>query len=334
MTKTLKSILDGVKASKVKPGSVGDDARVDYAPEAGDEKKWIAKHETETHDDRVGNDGEVYAGSNIKYSMEDPKMNKFGHKKGKDKLVYDEETVNEDLTPEDKLNHLKMRHNIASKFLNAPENQKTISGQNIRRHVDNEYDARHALKKLGVEVEKPKHRLVEENIFEKLTSDMTISDFIHDFVHSTDKRFAGKSRQERIKMATGAYYSMHPGKSNRSTNEDLAMPFFGGDIPKNKTDDTEEEISMVRGELKAIANKSMHILMSMTRDMHVEPWVQAKIAQAKELINSVHDYLLYNQEDEQTDGQMNFPGMDGNNIGPSSTLPGGGSTYNSTGMNA
>src|SRR5215472_5506694 len=32
------------------------------------------------------------------------------------------------------------------------------------------------------------------------------SDWIHDFVHSDNPRFAGKSKKERINMALGAYY--------------------------------------------------------------------------------------------------------------------------------
>jgi hypothetical protein len=253
MAKALKDILDGIKTSKITPGSIGVDPDVDYAPKNGDDRRWVNTHSIEAHSDRVGNDDKLYSASNITPSMNTKQMERFGHKKGEDKKVYE-----------------------------------------------------------GI-------------VNEKLTASMSVGDFIDDFVKSDEPKFKGKSSSERRQMALGAYYKMHPTKSSR-TNEDLA-------IPKEKTDDTEEEISMVKGELKAIANKSAHILMSMSKDMHVEPWVQAKIAQAKELINSVHDYLLYNQEDEQTDGQINFPGMDGNNIGPPSTFPGGGATYNAIGMN-
>jgi len=64
-------------------------------------------------------------------------------------------------------------------------------------------------------------------------------------------------------------------------------------IAKFKTNDTKEEIDMVRTELKAIADKTKHMLSSMPKNVHVEPWVQAKIAQAKEMIGSVHDYVVY-----------------------------------------
>lgn len=35
----------------------------------------------------------------------------------------------------------------------------------------------------------------------------TVADYIHDFVHSDNKKFAGKSKAERIQMALGAFYS-------------------------------------------------------------------------------------------------------------------------------
>lgn len=41
---------------------------------------------------------------------------------------------------------------------------------------------------------------------------MSANEIIDDFVHSDDPKFQGKSRKERINMALGAYYSMHPEK--------------------------------------------------------------------------------------------------------------------------
>jgi hypothetical protein len=55
----------------------------------------------------------------------------------------------------------------------------------------------------------------ETELTEKLTKDMSAADIIDDFVHSDDPKFAGKSKEERKKMALGAYYSMHPEKSTK-----------------------------------------------------------------------------------------------------------------------
>ncbi len=41
-----------------------------------------------------------------------------------------------------------------------------------------------------------------------ITKKTSIEDVIHDFVNSDNPKFAGKSKEERIKMAKGAYYGM------------------------------------------------------------------------------------------------------------------------------
>ena len=63
------------------------------------------------------------------------------------------------------------------------------------------------------------------------------------------------------------------------------------------------------------SNKAIHLAMAMTDGMHVEPWVQTKIAQAKSYVSDVHDYMVYadhdkEEEDEDTtDTPMTFPNM-------------------------
>lgn len=53
-----------------------------------------------------------------------------------------------------------------------------------------------------------------------ITKNMSIADVIKDFVNSTDKRFDGKSKDERIKMAKGAFYAM---QSESILNDDLPI---------------------------------------------------------------------------------------------------------------
>ena len=64
--------------------------------------------------------------------------------------------------------------------------------------------------------------------------------------------------------------------------------------------DKDHEISMARGELEAIADKATQLssaLQGKTDDGNpLEAWVQSKITKAKDYINSVSDYLMYNPE--------------------------------------
>ena len=211
----------------------------------------------------------------------------------------------------------------------------------------------------------------EETIDEVLTKSTTAGETIHDFVHSKNPKFAGKSKEKRKQMALAAYYAKQReqkeeveqvdeiskatlgsyinksaaslGKAgykagstdgtsdkldphihtinkrstgikratDRLTKEDLAVPLLGGDPPRG---DSDEAVEMVKSELKALANKAMHLVMQMPQGMHVEPWCQAKIAQAKSYVSDVHDYMIYGdhedeKENEQMDTPMTFPNM-------------------------
>jgi hypothetical protein len=59
----------------------------------------------------------------------------------------------------------------------------------------------------------------ETDLEEKITKDMSAGEIISDFVNSDDPKFDGKSKEERKKMALGAYYSMHPEKSKNESYE-------------------------------------------------------------------------------------------------------------------
>ena len=145
-----------------------------------------------------------------------------------------------------------------------------------------------------------KKAIGEEAIDEVLTKSTTAGETISDFVHSDNPKFAGKSKEKRKQMALAAYYA-----KQREQKEDFAQPLLGSN------DDS--SVSMVKAELKALANKAMDLVMQMPDSMHVEPWCQAKIAQAKAYVNDVHDYMVYgdhkDEEDEQMDTPMTFPNM-------------------------
>src|SRR6056300_1223897 len=67
-----------------------------------------------------------------------------------------------------------------------------------------------------------------------------------------------------------------------------------------KKEDNDHEISMARGELEAIADKATQLAGALQGKSDegnpLEAWVQSKITKAKDYINSVSDYLMYNPE--------------------------------------
>lgn len=122
-------------------------------------------------------------------------------------------------------------------------------------------------------------------------------------VKSSEKA-AGKSdkKAESIAWATANKRGMLDNKNKKTNEANAVEPLLQGDSHSN------EAAEMAKAELKALANKALHLVMQMPESMHIEPWCQAKIAQAKIMINDVHDYMIYgnHEEDEQVDTPMDI----------------------------
>lgn len=67
----------------------------------------------------------------------------------------------------------------------------------------------------------------EETIVESLPDSASASDFIHDFVHSKNKKFKGDSTKQRIKRALGAYYA-----KNEEVIDELSKKTLGSYVKK------------------------------------------------------------------------------------------------------
>jgi hypothetical protein len=306
MAKLLKDVLKGKNTSTKVTNDLGG-----YKPKAGDEERFAKKHEIEKHDHTDAPEHQFKGGT-----KEAPfKKQKEG--------VYE-----------------------AKKAEDAQCN-RSPKGTECPVHGLAECWSSGTIK--------------EKSLKEVLSKKDPASKWIHDFVHSKNPKFDGKSTKERQKQALAAYYAKQrneetdPGfaegtvphdyhqsrlpnyglnKSDAATMSKVASmmakekaaqaakkkqtvkewnavePLLGGDQPPRGGSD--EAAEMVKTELKALANKALHLAMQMPDNMHVEPWVQAKIATAKEHVSAVHDYMIYgdhDKENEQTDTPMTFPNM-------------------------
>ena len=76
-------------------------------------------------------------------------------------------------------------------------------------------------------------------------------------------------------------------------------------LKKAVKEEDDHEVSMARGELEAIADKATQLssmLQGKTDEGNpLEAWVQSKITKAKDYINSVSDYLMYNPDMKEAD---------------------------------
>jgi len=79
-------------------------------------------------------------------------------------------------------------------------------------------------------------------IAEKITKDTPTGDVIHDFVHSKNPKFAGKSKKERINQALGASYAMKKDKME----EDGKPDFLDLDKDGNKTEPMKQAVKQAK----------------------------------------------------------------------------------------
>jgi hypothetical protein len=111
----------------------------------------------------------------------------------------------------------------AGKYLTAPQgkgaNKYKVSADltsypdigTMNKHATN---VRRALQRSDSSsiYKKPSYYKEETQLDEKLPASASAGDYIHDFVHSDNPKFAGKSTKERQKMALGAFYAKNKGK--------------------------------------------------------------------------------------------------------------------------
>ncbi len=173
---------------------------------------------------------------------------------------------------------------------------------------------------------------------EVLTKSTPAGEWIKDFVDSDNPKFAGKSAAKRKQMALAAYYA----KQNESVEEAAAVSQnsiavqdmeaveykgIGTDVvdkkkklnpqpnftmAKKQVKDFKEEKDnreygyegdMAMSQLKTIIRHSEHLMGMLKPDTDLPEWVQSKITLATDYMQTAHDYLMseMNEEVEQID---------------------------------
>jgi hypothetical protein len=144
-------------------------------------------------------------------------------------------------------------------------------------------------------------------ISETLDKSATAGDWIHDFVHSKNPRFSGKSAAERKKQALAAYYAKQ--RNEETINEDGYGGAGGPDLAQPLLGEYDPTHDQTRAELKAIANKAAHIHLLGSKKLHTNWNLKDKITAARRALNDVHDHMCYS-DNERVNRQMEDEGMD------------------------
>ena len=171
-------------------------------------------------------------------------------------------------------------------------------------------------------------------INEVLTKSTPAGEWIKDFVGSDNPKFAGKSAAKRKEMALAAYYAKqdesHAGSQNSIAVQDMEAVEYKGigtdvvdkkkklnpqpnfTMAKKQVKDFKEEKDnreygyegdMAMSQLKTIIRHSEHLMGMLKPDTDLPEWVQSKITLATDYMQTTHDYLMseVNEEVEQID---------------------------------
>jgi hypothetical protein len=116
-------------------------------------------------------------------------------------------------------------------------------------------EVRFTLKTMKEKYEEP---IIDELINEVLSKDASAGAWIHDFVHSDNPKFDGKSTAERKKMALGAYY----GKQNEEAVQEgyPVSPGWPAFKKKKAKEPVDAKDSKVQEGLKSVAKKAFKAL--------------------------------------------------------------------------
>lgn len=93
-----------------------------------------------------------------------------------------------------------------------------------------------------------------EMLEERLSKNDSAEAWIRHFVHSENPKFDGKSKQERIKMALGAYYALSEKDLTEASNPHLmrltASPDDGSGVFKTVTTNDPELLAVIKAHWK------------------------------------------------------------------------------------
>jgi len=137
-------------------------------------------------------------------------------------------------------------------------------------------------------VHKEETMTIDEQINEVLSKDSTAGDWIHDFVHSDNPKFADKSKDKRKEMALAAYYA-------KQRNEEVEL--------EEAKDEKEYgyEGDMALNQLATLTRCAEMIKEMLKPDTDMPEWVQSKITLATDYIQTAADYMYSEMNEEVKD---------------------------------
>jgi hypothetical protein len=142
----------------------------------------------------------------------------------------------------------------------------------------------------------------EDSLEEVLKATDPTGKWIHDFVHSDNPKFAGKSKEERIRMALGAAYGAKKANEGSeicsSCESDPCICDEGHGFMAEASDKGEYDYEgqMARTQLQTTLRNCKDLIDMIQDGDNMPEWVQSKITLAQDYITCVRDYLQSKEE--------------------------------------
>jgi hypothetical protein len=151
-------------------------------------------------------------------------------------------------------NLAKARNEEVEQIEERDEGKPGLMFKKIAAKASKEYGSKEAgnrvagaIRKKVLAKEEVTEQELDEALNEVLSKDASAGDYIHDFIHSDNPKFAGKSKAERKKMALGAYY----GKQNEEADANCTTDTLAGRLPGGKINSFKSYKKKLKGDLES-----------------------------------------------------------------------------------
>ncbi len=132
-----------------------------------------------------------------------------------------------------------------------------------------------------------------------ITKSTSAGTIIKDFEKSDNPKFAGKSKEERKRMALGAYYGKHPEKSNKPKNEDVEVM-----LNNIVSEDKETVAKTIQEVLMAKVAVKLEEMKQRVADKYFNNIDESSELMTRKHLEHIADHVAKTKDDEHLHGAL------------------------------
>jgi hypothetical protein len=213
-SKKYKSMGGGWKATSEEVEQIDELSKSTLSSYLDKKKSEYMKGKTQSGSKENAKDIQNMGKAHDKMKKEETQFN--DHEKGAAQRLRDMRKNEKEAEKRDKqyqaMRNNKQKQGAVQRLNDMGKNEKEAE------KMDKQYQTMRNKKTLKQMKESFEEPILDELIYEVMSKDASAGDYIHDFIHSDNPKFAGKSKAKRKEMALAAYYSK---KNEEAVNEGL-----------------------------------------------------------------------------------------------------------------